>query len=238
MQAGMMGQEPPSLGITRLMMTLGLVFQIIFALFFFLVLGVIGLLAATAVGLGIAFLILPIIFLVVFGLIPLIMLYVAYEFCYKRIKNRQYEQAKGPLLIVAIIEIIFGGLLPGIFYLIAYIKLGDVINETRGAPPGWAPGYNMAPGAPMAQPYGAPPQGYAAPPQGYASPPQGYAAPPGQAAPAYSSPPAQTYAPAAAAAPAAALSPAGVPACPRCSRPATFVPQYNRYYCYSCAQYL
>jgi hypothetical protein len=26
--------------------------------------------------------------------------------------------------------------------------------------------------------------------------------------------------------------------CPRCGRPATFIPQYGRSYCYSCAQYV
>lgn len=57
------------------------------------------------------------------------------------------------------------------------------------------------------------------------SPSQGYAAPPGMAPMSASgAPPAPTAAPA--------------PNCPRCSRPATFVPQYNRYYCYSCAQYV
>ncbi len=38
-------------------------------------------------------------------------------------------------------------------------------------------------------------------------------------------------------APAPTAAAAGVN-CPRCGRPATFVPQYNRYYCYGCQQYV
>lgn len=213
-QAGMMGPDPPSLGTTRLMVLLGLVFQLIFSLVFFLFVGLFALLAATAAGLGIAFLIFPLIFLVLFGLIPLVLLYVAYEFVYKRVKNRNYEGAKGPLLIIAIIEIIFGGVLPGIFYIIGYVKLNDVINESRqmgmGGQPGWMPGYGQQP--PMAQPYAA--------------------APPAQQPASYPSPPGAQ--PAAAPAPMAAP----VPNCPKCGRPATFVPQYNRYYCYTDAQYV
>lgn len=215
-QPGMMGAEPPSLSTTRIMVLLGLIFQLIFSLFFFLVVGVLGVIAATAAGLGLVVFIVPLILLIFFGLIPLFLLYVAYAFVYKRIRDRQYEAAKGPLLVLAILEIIIGGVLPGIFYIIGYVKLGDVINETRqmsmGPPGGWAPGYGQQP--PMAQPYA---------PMGAPTAP--YPSPPG-------TPPA--------AAPMAAPAPAAAPApnCPRCSRPATFVPQYNRYYCYSCAQYV
>lgn len=29
-----------------------------------------------------------------------------------------------------------------------------------------------------------------------------------------------------------------VPVCPKCGKPGTWVPQYKRYYCYTCKQYL
>ncbi len=127
-----------------------------------------------------------------------------------------------------------------------------------GAPPAQAPppAYGQPPAA--APPYGAPPAqtAYQAPPA-YQSPPayqappaqQAYQAPP-QQQPAYQQPPAAQPAPAygaqpsyaapAAAAPAAAPAPAatgGAPSCTSCGKPTTFVPQYNRYYCYGCAQY-
>jgi hypothetical protein len=35
-----------------------------------------------------------------------------------------------------------------------------------------------------------------------------------------------------------APAPGGAPVCPRCGRPATWLPQYNRYYCSTDQQYL
>ncbi|MEM2276625.1 MAG: hypothetical protein QXU43_06035 [Thermoproteota archaeon] len=29
-----------------------------------------------------------------------------------------------------------------------------------------------------------------------------------------------------------------VPVCPKCGKPGTWIPQYKRYYCYTCKQYL
>lgn len=47
------------------------------------------------------------------------------------------------------------------------------------------------------------------------------------------------YSAPAAAAPASSPAPSGTaPACPKCGRPATFIAQYNRYYCYPCSQYV
>ena len=57
--------------------------------------------------------------------------------------------------------------------------------------------------------------------------------PPQAAAPAYGAPAAPAQ-PAAAAPPA---TPTGA-TCPRCGKPATWVAQYSRWYCYSCQQYL
>ena len=216
MQAPGMAYRPPSAGTAQTMLLIGLIFQIIFAAVFLFGVGLVGILAASAVGLGFTFLIVPLIFLVLFGIIPLFFLYVGYEWCYKRVRNGDYEGARTPTLILAIIELIFGGVLPGIFYLIGYIKLGDAVNESR-QPQGYAPGY--MPGQPMPG-YGAPAPGYAAQP-----PAQPYQAPAGSAPPM-------------AAAPAAAPAAAQAPVCPRCGRPATWVPQYSRYYCYTDAQYI
>ncbi|MCL4324236.1 MAG: hypothetical protein M1144_02070 [Candidatus Thermoplasmatota archaeon] len=53
----------------------------------------------------------------------------------------------------------------------------------------------------------------------------------------YTAPPVAA-APAPAAAPAQAPAAGGVPTCKTCGKPATFVAQYNRYYCYNCKQYV
>jgi len=165
-----MGYRPPSAGTAQTMILIGLIVQFIFALIFFFALGVIGLLAAASLGFG--FFIFPIIFLVLFGIIPLFLLWVAYAMCYTRVRNGEYEGARTPTLVLAIVELLFGGVIPGIFYIIAYVKLGDAINEMRNPPTG----YMQQP--PMGMPYQ--PQAAAAPPMG-APPPA--AAPVAPAAP-------------------------------------------------------
>ncbi|MCI4348054.1 MAG: hypothetical protein L3J97_05485 [Thermoplasmata archaeon] len=71
------------------------------------------------------------------------------------------------------------------------------------------------------------------PPQGYPGAPMAPMAP---AAP-YAAQPMAPYA-AQPMAPAAAPPAPGTVMCPKCGKPATFVPQYNRYYCYTDQQYV
>ena len=70
----------------------------------------------------------------------------------------------------------------------------------------------------------------------------GWGQPPMQQAPAWQAPPtaapmAPVATPAAPMPPMAAAAPAGA-TCPRCGRPATWIAQYNRWYCYNDQQYL
>ncbi|MCI4317341.1 MAG: hypothetical protein L3J96_02280, partial [Thermoplasmata archaeon] len=128
-------------------------------------------------------------------------------------------------------------LIVGIILVLAYIKYDAVINWQRSMGQGGQPGWGAAPvqqapawGQPQAQAWGQPSMG-AQPSQStqWSAPPSAQPAQPG----AWSQP-AQP-----AAAPMAATAPAQAPAtCPRCNKPATWVAQYNRWYCYSCAQYV
>jgi hypothetical protein len=68
-------------------------------------------------------------------------LYLAYSLSYERIRRGDYVGAQTPTLVLGILSL-FAGLLPGVFYLIGYVKLGDAIRE-QGAP---VPFYG-APGA-------------------------------------------------------------------------------------------
>jgi hypothetical protein len=86
---------------------------------------------------------------------------------------------------------------------------------------------------PFAPPAGMPPPGYGGAPQG--SPPASPGAPGYFMGAPTASPPSATPSPAAA--PPPPPPPASV-TCTRCGRPTTFVPQYNRNYCYACAQYV
>lgn len=119
------------------------------------------------------------------------------------------QEAKSKTLIWAILGLLLGGFLVGIILILAYMKYDSAINAAA------QPAYQAAP-----------PPAYGG---GY-----GYAAPPAAAPPA-AAPPA---APPAAPAPPPAPTAQAAPTCPKCGRPATFVAQYNRYYCYSCSQYV
>ncbi|HKV90833.1 MAG TPA: hypothetical protein VJQ43_06550, partial [Thermoplasmata archaeon] len=130
-----------------------------------------------------------------------------YAYSYRRIRDGDLPGARGPTLALGILGIPLGGIIVGILYLIAYMKIGDAETESRSMG-----GWQGAPG-------GAPPAyGYAAPYGGPAS----AGVPPLYGGVAYAPPPPVTVA----------------HNCPRCGRPATFIPQYGSSYCYSCAQYL
>lgn len=102
-------------------------------------------------------------------------------------------------------------LIVGLLLLIAYTKFDSVIAWQRGAPSAMAPTW-----APMAGPP------VAAPPPPATTPP---AAVPSSPAPAYMPGP-----------PMAAVTAAAT--CPRCGRPATWIAQYSRWYCYTDQQYV
>jgi predicted lipid-binding transport protein (Tim44 family) len=73
--------------------------------------------------------------------------------------------------------------------------------------------------------------------RGQGGPTPAYAAPP--AAPAYAPPPATAPAPMAPPPPPAApVAAPAVPNCANCGQPTTYIAQYGRYYCYSCARYV
>jgi hypothetical protein len=79
-----------------------------------------------------------------------------------------------------------------------------------------------------------------APPVPYASaaPPYGYGAPPAPEAGAPASPGYGTSPPVAPPPPPPLPAQPVPPPCPRCGRAATYLPQYGRYYCYTCQQYV
>jgi hypothetical protein len=222
-----MMQKPPSAGTAETLILVALILQIIFTLIF---------LAATAVLGAVFFLFGGFIVAGIIILIGLFFIYAGWQWSYERVKSGNYND-RGWTLILGILGIIFGGVIVGILYIIAYVKIGDAQNEQNqmrggmmGAAPGYAPGYGgQYPGYPQAQtsPY-RPAGGYPAAP-GYAVPQAGAPATPSQGAPAQ-----PTVAMPASVAPTAPAA----PACPRCHNPATWIPQYNRYYCYNCQQYV
>ncbi len=137
-----MVQPPPSAGTARTLVLIALIFQFIgsaIILPFLLILplfafaGGFGIILGIALGIGL--------------LIGLFFLYIGYAWVYRRIRDGQYEGARTPALILGILGLIFGGFLTGILYLIAYVKIGDAINESRRPAMTYAPPYPYTPGA-------------------------------------------------------------------------------------------
>ena len=80
--------------------------------------------------------------------VVLVFLYFAYNLVYQRIRRGEYVAAQTPTLVIGILSL-FAGILPGIFYLIGYVKLGDAIREQQGPIPGYSAAPSGAPGPAM-----------------------------------------------------------------------------------------
>ena len=91
-----------------------------------------ALLVLVAFGVGFLLLIVfvGLLFLIaaVFGLIWLLLIYI---FSYRPTSDGDYEGARTPTIVFAVLSLLTLSLIPGILYLIAYVKLGDAIGEVR-----------------------------------------------------------------------------------------------------------
>ncbi len=70
-------------------------------------------------------------------------LYLAYTLSYQRIQRGEYLEAQAPTLVLGILSLLLG-VVPGIFYIVAYVKLGDALREAQG--PVLPPAAPMPPG--------------------------------------------------------------------------------------------
>jgi hypothetical protein len=193
-----MSRRTPSGGTAETLILIGLILQAIITLWGIVSIFVLSSFTFFAFG-GLLLLAIG----VPYALLALFFLYAAYEWVYRRTKATNYEGARTWTLVLGILGLPFGYLIVGILYIIAYVKLGDAINEQRQmamTPPGGM--------APMA------------------------------AAPVYTSAPVAVPAAPGAPMPPAAAAPGPAPTCPRCGQPATWIAQYNRYYCYRDQQYI
>lgn len=76
-------------------------------------------------------------------------LYFAYTLSYRRIRRGELAAAESPTLVIGILSLFFG-VLPGIFYLIGYLKLGDAVREQQQASAQLAAGTGTGPLAQIA----------------------------------------------------------------------------------------
>ncbi len=157
-------QLTPSGGTAKTLILVGLIFDLIFVLIFW------GISLPVVIVSGFFFV--PFLgFFVIAGVIGILVLYLVYAFSYKRARDGDYEGARTPTLIWAILSLITINIIPGILYLIAYVKLGDAVRESQA--PAYGMPYPQAGYPPMMPPAGAP---MAAPP---AAAPAAAAAAPG-----------------------------------------------------------
>jgi len=63
----------------------------------------------------------------IFAIVIILVFIGAYLTTVKRIDDGLYEAAKTPCLIMGILGLLVGLIVPGIFYMLAYTKLGEVI---------------------------------------------------------------------------------------------------------------
>ncbi len=100
---------------------------------------------------GLVFLIVPFLGAVVLGIavIGIIWLVLVYSFSYQRAVEGDYGDARTPTLVFGILSLLTFGLISGILYIIAYVKLGDAEPTWSQPAQGW--------GAPPAPAWGAPP---------------------------------------------------------------------------------
>lgn len=124
---------PPSASSAKTLILVGLIFQI---------LGAIGLAALSLFAL-----IVPILAIVLIPLAGLAILWVVlvYLYSYRRVADGDYEGARTPTLVFAILSLLTLSLLSGILYIIGYAQIGSAIQEQRAsmAPYGMSPAWGV-----------------------------------------------------------------------------------------------
>ncbi len=98
-------------------------------------------------GLGSFLLFVPILGGIIFGLgiIGIIWVLLVWAFSYRRTREGDYVGARTPTLVFGILSLISFGLISGILYIIAYVKLGDAMSS--GSPTTYA--WGSAPSPPL-----------------------------------------------------------------------------------------
>lgn len=128
--AGLVYGAPPTSGsgeTAKLLILIGLILQIVEVVILF--------------GLGFVFLLFPVLgaIILLLAVLGIVWVLLVYLFAYAPADAGDYRTARTPTLVFAILSLITIGLISGILYLVAYVKLGDAEMETAGA--GRGPGF-------------------------------------------------------------------------------------------------
>ena len=119
--------RPPSATTASTLVLIALILQCIAGV---IIVGIAALLIGAAAFAPFPFGWVGVIVAVVIGGVTITFLYLAYELSYRRIESGDYRGAESPTLALGIISLFFG-ILPGILYIVAYVKIGDAIREQR-----------------------------------------------------------------------------------------------------------
>ena len=63
-----------------------------------------------------------------FIVLPFIFMVLNYFLVYARIKEGRAEMARTPSIVLGILELLFGGIIPGILLIICYVKINDGLS--------------------------------------------------------------------------------------------------------------
>lgn len=87
-------------------------------------------------GLGLVVVIFPFFGAIIIGVgvIGLLWVVLVYIYSYKPTTNRDYEAARTPTLVFAILSLLTINLISGVLYIVAWAKLGDAMNEVARTP--------------------------------------------------------------------------------------------------------
>jgi hypothetical protein len=72
-----------------------------------------------------------------FAVIGFVWIALVWVFSYQRVREGDYERARAPTLVFSILSFLTLALIPAILFLIAYVKLGDALQEAPRGSPAW-----------------------------------------------------------------------------------------------------
>ena len=126
--------RPPSASTAESLVLVALVLQIIGTV---VMAAIVGLVLGVAITNPFPYSWVAILVISVIVVLGAVFVYLAYEFSYRRIVAGDYLGAQAPTLDFGILSLFFG-LVPGILYIIGYVKLTDAVRELQFGPM-WAP---------------------------------------------------------------------------------------------------
>jgi hypothetical protein len=130
--------RPPSASTAESLVLAALVLQIIGTV---VMAAIVGLVLGVAITNPFPYSWVAILVISVIVVLGAVFVYLAYDLSYRRILAGDYLGAQAPTLVFGILSLFFG-LVPGILYIVGYVKLADAVRELQ-----YGPRWGLAPPA-------------------------------------------------------------------------------------------